>query len=60
MNLCTSAKNTSNRTTSSAELYTVFCADSEDFHHSLHEAVQILQLSYVYSFKYVLLLVGDA
>jgi hypothetical protein len=64
MNLCTSSTTSySSSATSSAELYTVICVDSEDFHlyvDSSHEAVQLLHQAYVYSFKYVLLLVGDA
>ncbi len=44
------------------QTYTLVQAASSDFHiyvDSPHEAVQLLHLSYVYSFKYVLLLVGD-
>lgn len=45
------------------DLYTVIEASSSDFHtyvDSTHEAVQLLHTAYVYSFAYVLLLVGDS
>jgi hypothetical protein len=63
MSLCTSSTTSySSSATSSPELYTVICSDSEDFHLYVasHEAVQLLHQAYVYSFKYVLLPVGDA
>jgi hypothetical protein len=45
------------------EIYTLIEVASRDFHTyigSSHEAVQLLHQAYVYSFQYVLLLVGDA
>ena len=48
---------------STPELYTVIEASSSDYHKyvdSTHEAVQLLHTAYVYSFEYVLLLVGDS
>ena len=48
---------------STPDLYTVIEASSSDFHayvDSTHEAVQLLHTAYVYSFEYVLLLVGDS
>ena len=48
---------------STSDLYTVIEASSNDFHkyvNSSHEAVQLMHTAYVYSFEYVLLLVGDS
>jgi hypothetical protein len=45
------------------QLYTIVHADTEDFHlyvDSSHEAVQLLHQAYVFNFKFVLLLIGDA
>jgi hypothetical protein len=45
------------------ELYTVIEATSGEYHKyitSTHEAVQLMHTSYVFDFKYVLLLVGDS
>jgi hypothetical protein len=50
-------------TTSTTEQYTILDTDTEKFHlyiDSFHEAIQLLHQAYVFSFKYVLLLIGDA
>lgn len=53
----------SSSSTVGRELYTIIEASSGDYHKyitSTHEAVQLMHTAYVYSFKYVLLLVGDS
>jgi len=56
-------QHTSTSSTSTNQLYTILHADTEDFHlyiDSSHEAVQLLHQAYIFNFKYVLLLIGDA
>jgi hypothetical protein len=47
----------------SNQLYTIVHADTEDFYlnvDSSHEAVQLLHQAYIFNFKFVFLLIGDA